>query len=289
MTIGIAVQSGRMIFSHVQTNPLLKRRKSLPTTVEMSADLNQTTQSFQLDTDGLHLSEDSVLTWAQIKKIGKSENNCFELYEGELDKVVAFSEVTNRYYSLYPTKLAPTMLVAGFPMHRIKNTNPYQDTLEKIKAVTLVTGNCLDTCTGLGYTAIQMARSAEKVTTIELDPGAQEICRANPWSRDLFENPKINQLIGDCYDLVPEFGDGEFGRIIHDPPTFSLGGHLYSRDFYAQLYRILSQGGKLFHYIGDPESRSGRNITRGVVERLKAVGFKRITRQPKAFGVLARK
>lgn len=261
----------------------------MPTAVDVSADLNRTTQACRLDREGLHLSNDLLLTWAQIEKISQSENNCFVLIDGEVEKVVAFSEVTNRYYSLYPTQSAPTMLVAGFPMHRIKNTNPHQDTLEKIKAVKPIVGNCLDTCTGLGYTAIQMGLSAEKVTTIELDPAAQEICRANPWSRNLFDNPKIDQLIGDCYDLIPTFGDGEFGRIIHDPPTFSLGGHLYSRDFYAELHRILSRGGKLFHYIGDPESRSGRSTTRGVIERLHAAGFKRVTRQPRAFGVLARK
>ena len=278
-----------MIFSHIQTKPLLALRGGKIQTVMISADLNRTTQPLQLDSDGLHLPDDTLLNWAQIKKISKSENNCFEAFDGEIEKVTAFSEETNRYYSLYPTKSAPTMLVAGFPMHRIKNTNPHHDTLEKIKAIKPVVGNCLDTCTGLGYTAIQMGLSAEKVTTIELDPGAQEICRANPWSRDLFENPKINQLIGDCYDLIPTFGKGEFGRIIHDPPTFSLGGHLYSRDFYAELHRILNRDGKLFHYIGDPDSRSGRNTTRGVIERLTAVGFKRITRRPRAFGVLARK
>ena len=36
---------------------------------------------------------------------------------------------------LTPGRAIWWLLVAGFPMHRIKNTNPHQDTLEKIKAV----------------------------------------------------------------------------------------------------------------------------------------------------------
>jgi len=60
------------------------------------------------------------------------------------------------------------------------------------------------------------------LTTIELDPGAQEMARLNPWSQELFNNPKITQLMGDAYEVVPTFEDESFGRIIHDPPTFRL-------------------------------------------------------------------
>jgi predicted methyltransferase len=45
----------------------------------------------------------------------------------------------------------------------------------------------------------------------------------------------------------------------------------------------------LFHYVGDPESRSGSRITRGVMRRLQEAGFKRVVRQPRAFGVVAYK
>ena len=276
-----------LILSNYQTKPLLKLRGTSQT-VKISADLNLTQTDATLDADGLHI-DDQLVSWNMLKKISKSDNNCFEIEDGELYKIVAFSEVTNRYYSLFPTAAAPTMLVAGFPMHRIKNTDPWRDTQEKIKVLKPVVGRALDTCTGLGYTAIELGKSAESTITIELDPAAQEICRLNPWTRDLFTNARIEQRIGDAFDLVPEFADSQFSRIIHDPPTFALAGHLYSAEFYAQLFRILARDGKLFHYIGDPTSRSGRATTRGVVERLKQVGFKRVSPAPKAFGVLAKK
>jgi predicted methyltransferase len=204
-------------------------------------------------------------------------------------KVRAFSDLTQRTYSLYPTALAPTMLVAGLPMHRIKDTDPYHDTLAKIKAVAVTRGRVLDTCTGLGYTAIEAARVADEVVTIELDPAAQEIARQNPWSQALFNTPRIRQVIGDSVDEVRRFDDGTFSRILHDPPTFALGGDLYSAGFYAELYRVLKPGGRLFHYIGDLGSASGNRVARGVAERLRRAGFNRITPQPQAFGLVAAK
>ena len=172
-------------------------------------------------------------------------------------------------------------------MHRIKNTNPYQDTLAKIKAIAPIHGRVLDTCTGLGYTAIEAAKTAERVITIELDPTAQEMARFNPWSRSLFDNPKITQLIGDAFDEIQNFADGQFSCIIHDPPMLSLAGDLYSGDFYAECQRVLRRSGKLFHYIGDPDSKSGARTTKGVVRRLQEAGFTRVVLKPQAFGLVA--
>src|SRR4030042_3267125 len=86
---------------------------------------------------------------------------------------------------------------------------------------------------------MQSARTAEHITTIELDPMALEVCRLNPWSQELFNNPKITQMIGDSFDVVAEMDAGSFTRVIHDPPAFSLAGDLYSGEFYRQLYRVM--------------------------------------------------
>lgn len=181
------------------------------------------------------------------------------------------------------------MLISGIPMHRIKDIDPHQDTLEKIKAVSPVLGHVLDTATGLGYTAIEASRTAQHVTTIEVESAAMEIARLNPWSRELFDNPSITQRIGDSFDVVERLLESSFTCVIHDPPVFSLAGHLYSTDFYRELYRVLVRRGRLFHYIGNPESKTGRNITRGVVRRLKEAGFRRVVEVPRAFGVVAYK
>ena len=226
------------------------------------------------------------LPWEDIEHIDKNPVGCFTVTSEGIDKVQIFSEAFNRLYSLMPTTGAPTMLISGIPMHRIKDTDPWRDTKEKVRAAA-PKGRVLDTCTGLGYTAILAAQRAEHITTIELDPTVLEICRQNPWSRPLFDNPAIEQRIGDSDDLLPDFDDASFDRIIHDPPMFNLAGHLYAADYYRQLHRILKPGGRLFHYIGNPNLRSGQTITRGASERLLQAGFKRVVRKPEAFGVVA--
>ena len=70
---------------------------------------------------------------------------------------------------------------------------------------------------------------------------------------------------------------------------FSLAGDLYSLAFYQQAFRVLKQNGRIFHYIGDPESRSGARVTAGVIRRLQDAGFERVVRVPRAFGVVASK
>jgi hypothetical protein len=181
------------------------------------------------------------------------------------------------------------MLISGIPMHRIKGTDPYRDTLQKIKTIAPVTGHVLDTATGLGYTAIEAAKTADHVVTIELDPVALEIAQLNPWSQALFENPRITQLVGDSFEEIQDFESGTFARIIHDPPAFSLAGDLYSGEFYRQLFRVLRSGGRLFHYVGDLESKSGRIVSKGAVRRLQEAGFSRVVRRPEAFGLVAYK
>lgn len=253
----------------------------------VSIDLGLTTVEALIEPEGVCFLGGERIPWDVIEEIDRSENSCFLVDEGELWKIQRFSEFTNQLFSLMPTQRAPTMLISGIPMHRIKDTDPYRDTLEKIKALRPVVGMVLDTATGLGYTAIEAAKTADRVVTIELDPMALEIARHNPWSRALFENPKIEQRIGDSFEVVEAFVDEAFARVIHDPPAFRLAGHLYSREFYAELYRVLQRGGRMFHYVGDPESKSGRNVTRGAMRRLQEVGFTRVKRWPRAFGVVA--
>jgi len=237
--------------------------------------------------EGVRLPEGEWLGWQILESIAEAETSCFVITKGEAQAVHFFSKATERAYSLYPTSGAPTLLVSGIPMHRIKDTDPYADTLEKIRATRPVVGQVLDTATGLGYTAIEAAKTAAHVTSIELDPTVLEVCRCNPWSQALFNNPKITQVIGDSFDVVQDLEDANFTRIIHDPPVFALAGDLYSGEFYRELYRVLRNNGRLFHYVGDPESKSGHSITVGVMRRLEQAGFREVRKAPRAFGVVA--
>lgn len=274
------------ILSTHQARPLLAYKNTKTQDVSISLDLGLSEVEVTVSPTGVNLP-DGELGWQVVEAIVEDEVACFLIENGEARKIQFFSESFNRLYSLMPTASAPTMLVSGIPMHRIKGTDPHQDTLTKIKAVKPLFGLILDTSTGLGYTAIEAAKSANSVITFEIDPVVLELCWFNPWSRELFDNPKIEQRIGDVYDEVERFSDEYFSHIIHDPPVISLAGHLYSEDFYRELHRILKAKGRLFHYVGDPTSRSGKSNTRGVMNRLRQAGFKRVETKPKAYGVVA--
>ncbi len=277
-----------LVLSRYQALELLKARKAGQTAAESSTDLNHTRTAVTLDPDGLTFANGTRARWDSIEAIAQDETHCFaQDSTGEFDKIMTFSRFTRRAIVLYATPKAPTMVLAGFPMHRIKNTDPWADTQAKARAGAPLSGEVLDTCTGLGYTATLASQTAQRVITCELDPGVLEVCARNPWSQALFDSPKITPKIGDILDLIEDFEDGQFNRIIHDPPTVAIAGDLYSGDFYRQLLRVTRKGGRVFHYIGDPRSELGARTTRGVVRRLQEVGFREVRPAEAAFGVIA--
>jgi predicted methyltransferase len=275
-----------IILSHFQTQALVG--KGVPPVMPLSTDLGLSSVKVERISSGWRIPNGEIISFAQIEIINDDKNSCFLFIDEQLHKVEAFSEITYRYYSLMPTEKAPTMLISGIPMHRIKNTTPDKDTTQKIRALGKPYGTILDTSTGLGYTAIEAAKTADKVITVEFDPTVIDICKVNPWSRPLFSNPKIYKVIGDSAVLAEVFQDGTFNAIIHDPPTFQIAGDLYAKSLYQTFFRILKEKGRMFHYIGNPDSRSGATVGRGVVTRLEAVGFS-VKPKGSAFGVLAKK
>ncbi|MCE7982325.1 MAG: methyltransferase domain-containing protein [Caldilinea sp. CFX5] len=276
-----------LVLSYVQARQLVTAWQKGISEPTISLDLNLTQSTVRCYDKGVALTATTFLDWSQLATIAADENSCFLIKAGQAEKIQRFSEETNRYYSLYPTTSAPTLLISGIAMHRIKESNPHQDTLAKVNTIKPITGRVLDTTTGLGYTAIQAVKSADHLITVELDPAVLEVARCNPWSQALFTTPTIEQRIGDSDDVIRTFADNSFDRILHDPPMFNLAGHLYGADFYRELYRVLDKRGRLFHYIANPDSKSGATITRGVMRRLEEVGFQRVTRRPEAFGVIA--
>ncbi len=278
-----------IVLSAAQARTLLRARAAGQTQVAVSLDLGLSTAEVVLDHQGVSLPDGQRPAWNVFEEMADSELHCFVLRDSVAERIQAFSASLNRVCSLMPTAGAPTILVAGFSMHRIKDTDPQEDTRQKLRALGKVRGRVLDTCMGLGYTAIGAARTAEHVVTIERDPTVLEVARLNPWSRALFEHPAIEQRMGDMCDLVPQMDDARFSCIIHDPPIFSLAGELYSGALYGELHRVLRPNGRLFHYIGDLASKSGSGTARGVVRRLQQAGFARVVRKPEAGGVVAYK
>ncbi|CAM9520244.1 unnamed protein product [Discosporangium mesarthrocarpum] len=215
------------LIGHFQAKKLLDKRGHGGSPFMGSLDMGMTRREIFSLPDGVGLQlegEDRpvrIITWDElefiVKRAGKGQYGCWELYgDGETApwKVSALSKTTNRPAMLCAPLRGqgpPTMVLGGFTMHRIsggdqkKVMNPAKDTKNKVEAAKInwTQGRVLDTCTGLGYTAIAAARErgVTGVVTVELDPVSLEMCRHNPWSRDLFSNDIITSLVGDCCEV----------------------------------------------------------------------------------------
>ncbi len=240
---------------------------------DISLDLGLTKSTIIIEGDTALLPDGSRLNIDKIRKL--DEKSCYTIRDEELVKVQMFSPEMNRHYKLVPTKDWPTVTISGVPMHQKTRATPKEDAVQKTSAVKIY-GIVLDTCTGLGYTALIAAKKADNVVTVEHDPNILEIARLNPYSSDLFTNKKIKLIEGDIFEVIHEFRDRMFDVIIHDPPTFKLAGELFGRAFYCELYRVLNKRGSLFHYTGRVGIRSGRSFVDEVIKRLKDAGFRKI-------------
>ena len=275
------------VLSAAQAEELFQAKAAGQQRFMASLDLGLSRQEVWLGPDGVGSGRQPLLDWRQLRAIVDSENKCFRVLDGRCEEIRGYSESSRRTFSLFPTADAPALLISGFTMHRLKDISPRRAALEMIRAAAPVRGRVLDTATGLGYTAIVAAQSAAAVISIELEPGSLEMARANPWSQELFHHPAIRLVRGDSSEEIAAFADGYFSVIIHDPPSMSLAGDLYSGAFYRQAWRVLAANGRMFHYLGNPESETGGRLLKGVVRRLQAAGFRRIIPKSSAFGVLA--
>lgn len=202
-----------------------------------------------------------------------------------------YSEKTGKFYRLVETNTWPYLEISGIRMHRADDVDPRTDAILKVRALGRIYGSILDCCTGLGYTAIlaARARSVREVITIEKDENVIFIAKQNPYSKPLFEEKKIQLIIGDVTEVIRKFEDGYFNFIIHDPPRITVAPELYSLEFYRQLFRVLKGRGKMLHYIGRPGEKQGKNYLKGIVRRLRIAGFRRIRRIEQALSLIAEK
>lgn len=189
-----------------------------------------------------------------------------------------YSDKTGKFYRLVKTDTWPYLEISGIRMHRADTVDPKTDAIMKVRALGKIYGVVLDCCTGLGYTATLAARARDvtKVITIEKDENVIFIARQNPFSRDLFGNEKIQLIVGDAFYEIQKFRDEHFNFIIHDPPTITIAPELYSLEFYRQIFRVLKDNGRLLHYVGRPGVRRGKQYLRGIINRLRMAGFRRI-------------
>jgi len=269
--------------------------------VRTTIDLGKTESDLELGAEGILANSNLLATWDELLEIS-DKKGCWAVYEDGSKpwKVSALSKNTNNPASLCPplsSTGAPTLILGGFTMHRIvgDDMNPTLDTAAKIASVSssLYPGACvLDTCCGLGYTAIEAARKIGvngKVVTVELDDASLEMCAYNPWSQQLFDGSLPIEIVqGDSCELAKSFPSSFFHAIIHDPPARALCRKgLYSLEFYKELRRVLKPSGTLFHYIGRSDSKESGRLYRGIQERLLEAGFASVKKRSAAFGVVA--
>ena len=216
----------------------------------------------------------------------EEERDCNDLYAYVDGRWVRLSIASDHYYRLCRSspRWAPTLEIDGIVMHS-KLEDPMELSKRKVR---WARGFVLDCCTGLGYTAITSAERARRVLTVELDQNVLLLAMLNPASKDLFNNSRIDVVMGDIFDVVQMLRDESVDYVVHDPPRLSYRTQkLYSEELYAEYFRVLKRGGGLFHYTGATGSKyRGLRVWAGVAARLKSVGF-RVVRVVEGFGVYA--
>jgi uncharacterized protein len=267
-----------MIISAYQAEELLKAHNSNKKNIDISLDIGNTKSNIEIKDNMFIFPDKQSLSLDKIKKIIKKDTMCFFIENNDIVQIAIFSEETNNYYKLVPAKDWPTIEISGIRMHVTKAMSPKEDTEKKISFVLPCIGKVLDTCTGLGYTAINAGKTAEEVHTFERDSNVIELEKINPWSQELFENKKIIRHHEDVFNGIKKINSNYFDRVIHDPPRQALSNLLYSQEFYNELFRVLKKGGKLFHYTGDPGSKRGLDIRAGITKRLSISRFSNIQR-----------
>ena len=117
-----------------------------------------------------------------------------------------------------------------------------------------------------------------------------ELAKINPFTAELFDNNNIKIQNKNIIVEIVNFNNNFFDRIIHDPPTGNDFTELYNISFYEELYRVLKQDGKLYHYVPRPGINSNKNVLfEKVIKRLNTVGFKNVEYLEETSGIIASK
>jgi len=278
----------KFVLSGFHLSEIMKQQNR---TFEISLDLGMSKSQITKGDDYLILPDGQRVDMDIIKEANKKhQQDCFLLENSSLYFIYNFENQTA--YKLYEAHMdsPPTLWINGSLMHTVSVSNPIEDGKNKVKMLGDIYGDVLDTCFGLGYTAIELKNSgADKVYTYEISKTVLEITKVNPWSREAFGNSNILIHNSDILSSIREFQEEKFSFILHDPPNVKINGDLYSLAFYKELYRVIDRNGALYHFVGG--GRIPReykvNYIKGVINRLYNAGFKKVVKSYR--GVIAYK
>lgn len=250
---------------------LLNLRHSKHGSAKVSLDLGISYEKVSITKEGITI-RGNLIYWETLDIIKDRPRDIYALDKGDVRPLC----INDRhFYKLVNLGLGkpPTIEIDAIFMHRIKGLTPMDDAKSKVLLLGGVRcKNVLDTCTGLGYTAISaLNKGACKIVTVEIDENVLKLARYNPYSRPLSDK-RIEIVQGDVANVIEGFNN-HFNAIIHDPPRISLAGDLYSKDFYAKMYKALRRGGRAVHYVGEPGIKRGVKVYVGVLRRMREVGF----------------
>jgi uncharacterized protein len=194
---------------------------------------------------------------------------------------------TTSLLKLVPTEWGPpTFEIDGIKMLPTAQVSPYADAQRKVELIEPRGKTILDTCGGLGYFAAWCLQGdAARVLSYEKNADVLWLRSLNPWSPAA--DKRLTLTHADVIAEIATLASGSANAVLHDPPRFGIAGELYSQAFYAELARVLTRRGKLFHYTGTPNKlTSGRDVPSEVSQRLRRAGF---VTEPNGDGVLATK
>jgi len=251
---------------------ILGARRDREAKVTVSLDLNRTRAVVYIGPTSVRFPDGGELALKKVQGLLRKGLRVFRVDRGAL---ITVERRGNFYYKLMATDSAPTLEVSGIKMHRTEGCCPYAMAEAIVRAVVRPGDRVLDSCGGLGYTAIWAARlGAERVVSIEHDLDVLEMARQNPWSEEYFFDTRIDVIPEDVTGYLAAQPSGSFDAIVHDPPHISRAGELYGRGFYFELSRVLTATGRLYHYVGSPYARRGhKDVHEGIADRLVKVGF----------------
>ena len=268
--------------------------------VELSLDLNLSRNRFVINGDCLVLDKTLEIDIKDLTSVASSRQKVFAL---SCEGLFPIEVRSDGYYKLVPTDTVPTLEIDGIKMHRSKDIDPFVDAREKTKLVVKSGDHVLDTCGGLGYSALfALKAGAKKVVSTEKSSGVIQIRRQNPWlmatgvggggpaengpaENGLVKNglaqidrARIELVHADITHYIREIADQTFDAVIHDPPRFtSATGQLYGKVFYTQLFRVMKLSSRLFHYTGSPKKINHQDrFIKNAMKRLEQAGFSKV-------------
>lgn len=287
---------GRIYYFHAQSaEQIIGADRDNRSDIEISLDLNRSREICSIRDHSLVL-DDCSLPVQQLEAIASAGNKVY-CYDGK--DLVPIEVRTDGYYKLVPTESVPTLEINGVKMHRSKDIDPLEDARLKTELVVRLGNNVLDTCGGLGYSALfALKAGAKEVVSLEKSRAVLEIRKLNPWLQPgAFEwlTPEVFLRLrlehGDSTQKIKSLPNGYFEAVVHDPPRFcSATGDLYGIGFYTELARVMKTGGRLFHYTGSPKKIVHQDkFIQNAIKRLDRAGFNKITFNDRLQGIYGEK